>query len=186
MNKFISIYGNLESLFSRLKPRYGYHCINTWGHYKYLLCPSLHELLKRYKVTKQSRPINRNIYVNRPPSVVFIECQTNSLLLEYLPTIKTQIVGVELSLYLSVLNIYFSHCTYMCRLLTFCYLAAFNCWLLLCPSTLSHDWQMGSIPLVTSLADSRNLTTALFFTCCLLLAYRCIADFEVSLLSVVA
>lgn len=72
------------------------------------------------------------------------------------------------------------HVMCVCRLLTFCYLAAFNCWLLLCPSTLSHDWQMGSIPLVTSLADSRNLTTALFFTCCLLLAYRCVAEFEVS------
>ncbi|KAG8305397.1 hypothetical protein J6590_070707 [Homalodisca vitripennis] len=63
-------------------------------------------------------------------------------------------------------------------LLTFCYLAAFNWWLLLCPSTLSHDWQMGSIPLVTSLADCRNLTTALFVTCCLVLAYRCAAEFE--------
>lgn len=65
------------------------------------------------------------------------------------------------------------------RLLTFCYLAAFNWWLLVCPSTLSHDWQMGSIPLVTSLADCRNLTTALFLTCCVLIAYRCAADFEV-------
>ncbi|KAG8312001.1 hypothetical protein J6590_031464 [Homalodisca vitripennis] len=72
----------------------------------------------------------------------------------------------------------FHPCSYV-RLLTFCYLAAFNWWLLLCPSTLSHDWQMGSIPLVTSLVDCRNLTTALFVTCCLLLAYRCAAEFEV-------
>ncbi|KAJ9597493.1 hypothetical protein L9F63_011653, partial [Diploptera punctata] len=62
--------------------------------------------------------------------------------------------------------------------LTFCYLAAFNCWLLLCPATLSHDWQMGSVPLLTSLADSRNIATCLFFGCCLLLVYRGIADFE--------
>ncbi|XP_054259465.1 protein O-mannosyl-transferase TMTC1-like [Macrosteles quadrilineatus] len=71
----------------------------------------------------------------------------------------------------------FHPCPYV-RLLTFCYLAAFNWWLLVCPSTLSHDWQMGSIPLVTSLADCRNLTTALFLTCCVLIAYRCAADFE--------
>ncbi|XP_054260145.1 protein O-mannosyl-transferase TMTC1-like [Macrosteles quadrilineatus] len=64
------------------------------------------------------------------------------------------------------------------RLLTFWYLAAFNWWLLLCPSILSHDWQMGSIPLVTSLADCRNLTTGLLLTFCLLLAYRLIAEFE--------
>ncbi|XP_075234795.1 protein O-mannosyl-transferase TMTC1-like [Lycorma delicatula] len=64
------------------------------------------------------------------------------------------------------------------RLMTFCYLAVFNCWLLFCPTTLSHDWQMGSIPLVTSLADCRNIATCIFFGCCLLLAYRCFADFE--------
>ncbi|XP_054291044.1 protein O-mannosyl-transferase TMTC1-like [Macrosteles quadrilineatus] len=44
------------------------------------------------------------------------------------------------------------------RLLTFWYLAAFNWWLLLCPSILSHDWQMGSIPLVTSLTVTLLLT----------------------------
>jgi hypothetical protein len=68
------------------------------------------------------------------------------------------------------------------RFLTFCYLAAFNCWLLLCPATLSHDWQMGSVPLLTSLSDSRNIATCLFFGCCFLVAYRGIADFEVSLM----
>ncbi|XP_069696734.1 protein O-mannosyl-transferase TMTC1-like [Periplaneta americana] len=64
------------------------------------------------------------------------------------------------------------------RFLTFCYLAAFNCWLLLCPATLSHDWQMGSVPLVTTLVDSRNIATCLFFGCCVIIAYRGIADFE--------
>nr|CAD7262508.1 unnamed protein product [Timema shepardi] len=64
------------------------------------------------------------------------------------------------------------------KFLTFCYLATFNFWLLLCPVTLSHDWQMGSVPLVTSLADTRNLGTFLFFVCCLIIAYRGLADFE--------
>ncbi|KAL2712911.1 protein O-mannosyl-transferase TMTC1-like isoform X3 [Vespula squamosa] len=64
------------------------------------------------------------------------------------------------------------------RLLTFCYLAALNCWLLLCPVTLSHDWQMGSVPLVTSLADTRNLATCLFFGGCLVLTYKAFTDFE--------
>ncbi|OAD62509.1 Transmembrane and TPR repeat-containing protein 2 [Eufriesea mexicana] len=67
------------------------------------------------------------------------------------------------------------------RLLTFCYLAALNCWLLLCPATLSHDWQMGSVPLVASLADTRNLATCLFFGGCLILTYKAFMDFEVSL-----
>jgi len=71
---------------------------------------------------------------------------------------------------------------FSCRFLTFCYLAAFNFWMLLCPATLSHDWQMGSVPLLTSLADTRNIATCLFFGCCFLIAYRGIVDFEVRLL----
>ncbi|CAG9860211.1 unnamed protein product [Phyllotreta striolata] len=64
------------------------------------------------------------------------------------------------------------------RFLTFGYLAAFNMWLLLCPATLSHDWQMGSIPLVTSIYDPRNLVTAFFLGLTLLLAIRSLAEFE--------
>ncbi|KFB36263.1 hypothetical protein ZHAS_00003380 [Anopheles sinensis] len=64
------------------------------------------------------------------------------------------------------------------RLLTFCYLAAFNWWLLLCPSTLSHDWQMGSIPLVTTLSDPRNLLTFAAFCAALLFTYRGLMDCE--------
>uniref|UniRef100_A0A182FV66 DUF1736 domain-containing protein n=1 Tax=Anopheles albimanus TaxID=7167 RepID=A0A182FV66_ANOAL len=71
------------------------------------------------------------------------------------------------------------------RLLTFCYLAAFNWWLLLCPSTLSHDWQMGSIPLVTTLSDPRNLLTLLTFVAALAFTYRGLADTEVIKVSII-
>lgn len=74
-------------------------------------------------------------------------------------------------------NFFFFFCF---RFLTFCYLAALNCWLLLFPATLSHDWQMGSVPLVTCFADSRNLATCLFFGCLVVLIYKGIIDFEVS------
>ncbi|XP_015787565.1 transmembrane and TPR repeat-containing protein 1-like isoform X2 [Tetranychus urticae] len=49
------------------------------------------------------------------------------------------------------------------RFLTYSYLCAFNWRLILYPSCLSYDWQMGSIPLVTKLADFRNLETVLTF-----------------------
>ncbi|GIY32630.1 transmembrane and TPR repeat-containing protein 1, partial [Caerostris extrusa] len=42
------------------------------------------------------------------------------------------------------------------RVLTYLYLPAFNLWLLLCPSTLSYDWQTSSIPLVESPWELRN------------------------------
>ncbi|XP_026491486.1 protein O-mannosyl-transferase TMTC1-like [Vanessa tameamea] len=64
------------------------------------------------------------------------------------------------------------------RLMTFCYLAAFNWWLLLCPWTLSHDWQMGSIPLITSGWDPRNLVTCAALIALLALSYRCLMDLE--------
>ncbi|XP_018904384.2 protein O-mannosyl-transferase TMTC4 [Bemisia tabaci] len=64
------------------------------------------------------------------------------------------------------------------RLLTFSYLAVFNFLLLLCPSTLSHDWQMGSIPLVASFSDSRNIGTCILIALSLVLAYKCFVDFE--------
>ncbi|KAH1011700.1 hypothetical protein HUJ04_001017 [Dendroctonus ponderosae] len=70
------------------------------------------------------------------------------------------------------------HSSIYVRFLTFCYLAAFNLWLMLCPATLSHDWQMGSIPLVTTLGDSRNVATCFFLGLVFLLAIRSIIDFE--------
>jgi protein O-mannosyl-transferase len=49
------------------------------------------------------------------------------------------------------------------RILTHLYLAAFHVEQLLWPAVLSYDWQMGAVPLVTSLADGRNLETAALF-----------------------
>ncbi|XP_072045716.1 protein O-mannosyl-transferase TMTC3-like [Amphiura filiformis] len=48
------------------------------------------------------------------------------------------------------------------RHLTYWYLLPVNAWLLLCPSQLCCDWTMGTIPLVTSAIDPRNLATAAF------------------------
>ncbi|CAB3241328.1 unnamed protein product [Arctia plantaginis] len=70
------------------------------------------------------------------------------------------------------------HPSFSVRLMTFCYLAAFNWWLLLYPWTLSHDWQMGSVPLITSWWDPRNLLTCAAFIALLALSYRCLVDLE--------
>ncbi|XP_076363414.1 protein O-mannosyl-transferase TMTC1-like [Tachypleus tridentatus] len=45
------------------------------------------------------------------------------------------------------------------RQLTYNYLLSLNAWLLLYPCDLCCDWTMGSIPLVTTLYDIRNLAT---------------------------
>ncbi|XP_049514185.1 protein O-mannosyl-transferase TMTC1-like [Dermacentor silvarum] len=58
------------------------------------------------------------------------------------------------------------------RLLTYSYLCAFNAWLVICPCTLSYDWQMGSIPLVESPYDPRNLATMALLATLVALAWR--------------
>jgi Tfp pilus assembly protein PilF len=60
------------------------------------------------------------------------------------------------------------------RTLTFLLLPVLNWLLLACPSTLSYDWSMDSVPLVTSLSDPRNLLTACFYS---VLAYSLMRAF---------
>ncbi|XP_068742906.1 protein O-mannosyl-transferase TMTC1-like [Montipora capricornis] len=57
------------------------------------------------------------------------------------------------------------------RIMTYWYLIVCNAWLLLSPSVLSYDWQMGSIPLVETVLDSRNLATFVFVVVAALLAH---------------
>lgn len=51
--------------------------------------------------------------------------------------------------------------TFPGRHLTYSYLASLNAWLLSFPSSLCCDWTMGTVALVESLADPRNLATLL-------------------------
>ncbi|NWV07710.1 TMTC1 protein, partial [Ptilonorhynchus violaceus] len=64
------------------------------------------------------------------------------------------------------------------RFLTYSYLLAFNAWLLLAPITLCYDWQVGSIPLVESIWDVRNLATVFLVLVMTLLGLHCIAAFK--------
>ncbi|KAM5172941.1 protein O-mannosyl-transferase TMTC1 [Mantella aurantiaca] len=60
------------------------------------------------------------------------------------------------------------------RFLSFSYLLAFNACLLLAPITLCYDWQVGSIPLVHSLWDIRNLETLILLLVLLSLGLHCL------------
>ncbi|PNJ67287.1 TMTC1 isoform 1 [Pongo abelii] len=66
----------------------------------------------------------------------------------------------------------------MMRFLTYSYLLAFNVWLLLAPVTLCYDWQVGSIPLVETIWDMRNLATILLAVVIALLSLHCLAAFK--------
>lgn len=69
---------------------------------------------------------------------------------------------------------------FFCRFLTYSYLLAFNAWLLLAPITLCYDWQVGSIPLIESIWDARNLATVFLVLVMTLLSLHCIAAFKVT------
>jgi len=49
------------------------------------------------------------------------------------------------------------------RHLTLNYLLPINAWLLLCPTYLCCDWTMGTITLIESISDVRNLATLIFY-----------------------
>ncbi len=49
------------------------------------------------------------------------------------------------------------------RALSLSNIYAINMWLLLSPSSLCCDWSLGSVPLVTSLADSANVWSLLLY-----------------------
>ncbi|XP_050391330.1 protein O-mannosyl-transferase TMTC3 isoform X1 [Patella vulgata] len=56
------------------------------------------------------------------------------------------------------------------RQLTFNYLLPLNFWLLLFPSELCCDWTMGTIPLIESIFDYRNIFTVIFYSSMVLFA----------------
>lgn len=94
---------------------------------------------------------------------------------------RSAVVRFSQTIFSSVLCLALSRCFPHSRMLTFCYLVAFNWWLVLCPSTLSHDWQMGSIPLLTSLSDPRNMLTLWAFLSAILMLHKSVLDFEVNI-----
>ena len=50
------------------------------------------------------------------------------------------------------------------RALSLSNIYSINLWLLLSPSSLCCDWSLGSVPLVTTLTDSRNVLSLVLYT----------------------
>eukprot|EP00064_Thunnus_orientalis_P014508 superscaffoldBa00002531_g14554 len=64
------------------------------------------------------------------------------------------------------------------RILTYSYLLSFNAWLLLAPIVLCYDWQVGSISLVESLGDVRNVATVLLAVVMVALCLHCVLSLQ--------
>uniref|UniRef100_A0A8C5HNG2 dolichyl-phosphate-mannose--protein mannosyltransferase n=1 Tax=Gouania willdenowi TaxID=441366 RepID=A0A8C5HNG2_GOUWI len=64
------------------------------------------------------------------------------------------------------------------RVLSYTYLLSFNAWLLLAPIVLCYDWQVGSIPLVESIGDIRNMATMMLAVVMFTLCLHCIFSLQ--------
>jgi hypothetical protein len=62
--------------------------------------------------------------------------------------------------------------SFLTRAFTFFYLPAFNFGLLLYPSTLSFDWSMDSIPLISRVLDFRNVVSFVFYSALIWSTYK--------------
>lgn len=62
--------------------------------------------------------------------------------------------------------------SFLTRAFTFFFLPAFNFGLLLCPSTLSFDWSMDSIPLISHVLDCRNVISLVFYSALIWSTYK--------------
>lgn len=65
------------------------------------------------------------------------------------------------------------------RQLHWMYLIFVNCWLLLNPSALCADWTMGTVPLIQTLADPRNMLTLATFIVFAVIMYCSVSGFSV-------
>lgn len=76
--------------------------------------------------------------------------------------VRLQIMGSQLPVFTRFDNPA-SVATTPSRQLTYHYLMSVNLWLLLFPSELCCDWTMGTIPLVESFIDTRNIGTLIAY-----------------------
>lgn len=121
---------------------------------------NLHELKQLLKSTVLSKSPYHIPWSNRATKrLAILAVTTISLLL-----LRLQIMGSQLPVFTRFDNPA-SVAPTPTRQLTYHYLIAVNLWLLLFPCNLCCDWTMGTIPLVETFTDSRNLATvaAYFF-----------------------
>ena len=116
----------------------------------------LHKILPRYLLNPKSSPKPRELFHRLSPSFLPILCLLSSLLL--LLTARLLLQGSSLPVFTKFDNPG-SHAAALPKALTLTHLIYVNLGLLLCPSNLCCDWTMGSIPLIHSFSDHRNLLT---------------------------
>ncbi|XP_021915042.1 transmembrane and TPR repeat-containing protein 2-like isoform X2 [Zootermopsis nevadensis] len=86
--------------------------------------------------------------------------------------LRTWLTGSRLPTFAAADNPASRCSSFLTRAFTFFYLPAFNFGLLLYPSTLSFDWSMDSIPLITHVLDFRNVISFVFYSALIWSTYK--------------
>ena len=118
----------------------------------------LHKTLPRLLLNPKSSPKPKELLQRLTPSILPVFSLISSLALLLLSRLLLQ--GSSLPVFTKFDNPG-SHAPPLPKALTLTHLLYVNLGLLFCPSNLCCDWTMGSIPLINSLSDPRNLLTLL-------------------------
>ncbi|XP_028968376.1 protein O-mannosyl-transferase TMTC1 [Galendromus occidentalis] len=129
-------------------------------------------LCKRGTEDKCYSVIHRILYAFTNDELVFTSCFTFSALMAY----RVMLHNGTLPRFSEHDNPASYEPHFLTRTLTYSYLAAFNVGLMLYPAVLSYDWQMGSVPIVQSLWDVRNLATVALLMALSKVAWLIVSD----------
>ncbi|XP_062238899.1 protein O-mannosyl-transferase TMTC1 isoform X3 [Platichthys flesus] len=130
------------------------------------------------------KPLINHLYSSRPGNLLYIcspfvkrACLISGYVV-LIMSVRLWLMGGSMPLFSEQDNPASFSPHLLTRILTYSYLLSFNAGLLLAPIVLCYDWQVGSIPLVESLSDFRNVAAILLAIVMVALCLNCIFSLQ--------
>ncbi|CAB1445425.1 unnamed protein product, partial [Pleuronectes platessa] len=130
------------------------------------------------------KPLINHLYSSRPGNLLYIcspfvkrACLISGYVV-LIMSVRLWLMGGSMPLFSEQDNPASFSPHLLTRILTYSYLLSFNAGLLLAPIVLCYDWQVGSIPLVESLSDFRNVAAMLLVIVMVALCLHCVFSLQ--------
>ncbi|XP_060931784.1 protein O-mannosyl-transferase TMTC1 [Limanda limanda] len=130
------------------------------------------------------KPLINHLYSSRPGNLLYIcspfvkrACLISGYVV-LIMSVRLWLMGGSMPLFSEQDNPASFSPHMLTRILTYSYLLSFNAGLLLAPIMLCYDWQVGSIPLVESLSDFRNVAAMLLAIVIVALCLHCVFSLQ--------
>ncbi|XP_035003165.1 protein O-mannosyl-transferase TMTC1 isoform X4 [Hippoglossus stenolepis] len=130
------------------------------------------------------KPLINHLYSSRPGNLLYIcspfvkrACLISGYVV-LIMSVRLWLMGGSMPLFSEQDNPASFSPHLLTRILTYSYLLSFNAGLLLAPIVLCYDWQVGSIPLVESLSDFRNVAAMLLAIVMVALCLHCVFSLQ--------